>query len=352
MKTKAKSGREPILVIRFSSLGDVLLTEPALRALRKSFPDSPIHYLTKTHYTDIITGFEAVDRIIPYDRSTGLIGLLRTALRLRKDSYLLIADLHGSMRSFLVRHVVAADTVTKIRKNTLRRHLLIRFGRGKGELWPTAVERYLACVPGDHGFSSTTRPTLSIDDDTKMAAARVLGEPLGEGHLLALAPGARWQTKMWPWERYAELGSRLSSQTGYGAVVLGSREDSQLCDRVARRIGGRARSIAGRTTLLEAGAVLSMCSLLITNDSGLMHLADAVGTPVLAVFGPTSRELGFFPDEDSSRVMEVELPCRPCTTKGNRKCPEGTHDCMDKITVEAAMDAALKILNSRRTVEA
>jgi len=359
LRKNATSGGKPILVTRFSSLGDVILTEPALRALRKRFPDSPIHYLTKTLYTDIVTGFETVDRMIPYDRKTGLPGLLRTAFLLRKESYRLVVDLHGSVRSMIVRNAVSADLVTKVRKNTLRRLLLTRLGLGRGGHWPTAVERYLACVPGEHGLSPTTKPVLLIREETRRAAEQLLetagtawpGEKSSDrGHLIALAPGARWQTKMWPWQKFAEIGSKLSAEIGCGVAVLGSREDADLCESVVRDIGPGAYNLAGKTTLLEAGAVLAGSSLLVTNDSGLMHLAVSVGTPVLAIFGPTSRHLGFYPDEELSRVVEVELACRPCTTKGNTTCPKGTHDCMARITVETALAEAHHLLENRKAV--
>lgn len=360
MNTQGTSRSGPILILRFSSLGDIVLTEPATRILKGSFPHCEIHYLTRSDYCDIVRSFEAVDRVIPYDAGTGLGGLFKTALTLRKEHYRFIIDLHGSIRSILTRLIVPSGQTRKIRKNGLRRFFLVKWKVGKGGTWPTAGDRYLDCIPVLAGHTAPIRPSIEVSPGALKDAERLLrGEtvPVEESALarkpyLALAPGAKWHTKMWPAERFAELGTRLGEVTGLKTILIGSVEDRTLCASVAERIEAPVRDLAGKTTIMEAAAVLARSAVLVTNDTGLMHLAAAVGTPVLAIFGPTSRELGFYPNGDRFSIVEVDLPCRPCTTKGGEVCPVGTHDCMMKIAPDQVLEKVLELLEERRGVTA
>lgn len=358
MSTKETGDARPVLVIRFSSLGDVILSEPATRAIDDRFPRSEIHYLTKSHYEEIVGCFRAVDRVIPYHRETGLAGLVRTALGLRRNGYRIVIDLHGNLRSRIVRSLVRADQVTVIRKQSLRRFLLVRFGIGRGDRWPTAGERYLACIPGPGERQEETAASLVIPEGARKSAGRFLKEAFTRPqadpdarHFVALAPGARWSTKMWPWERFAEAGLALTRQTGMGILILGSRQDRELCGKVARHIGAAAENLAGKTSLIEAAALLARSSLLATNDTGLMHLAVSVGTPTVAVFGPTTAELGFIPPGGLVAVIETELPCRPCTTMGRRNCPLGTHDCMLGVSTALVLREATRILERMKAAK-
>ncbi len=352
MRTPRTSAAGTILVIRFSSLGDIVLTEPATRAIRKRFARSGIHYLTKSMYEGIVGRFESVDRVIPYDEKTGLTGLLRTASLLRKRSYRMIIDLHGSTRSRFTRLLLAGVPARTIRKNRFRRLLLVRFRTGKGGEWPTTVDRYLACLPDGAGAADIDRvPRIDLPESVRTEAKRILAGsgptspelPPGRIPVLALAPGARWHTKRWPSDRFAELGRRFARRFAVRVVVLGGPEDRLLCEGVAGSIGSEAESVAGRTSLEQAAGILEASSLLITNDTGLLHLATAVGTPALAIFGPTTRELGFYPPGELARVLERDLPCRPCTTKGSRSCPIGTHECMLGIPVDEALEEAVAL---------
>jgi heptosyltransferase-2 len=342
----------PILVIRFSSLGDIILTEPATRALREGFPRSRIHYLTKSVYGGIVGRFEAVDRVVAYDEESGLAGLLATGRGLGKRSYRIVIDLHGSLRSRFIRLLLPGVPSRTIRKNRLGRLLLVRFRIGKGGTWPTAVERSLACLPaGSAGAGVDRTPRIDLPEPVRTEAKRILAggrppspeHPAGRIPILALAPGSRWQTKRWPADRFSELGRRFTLRFAVRIVVLGGTGDRPLCEEVARGIGSEAVSVAGRTSLEQAAGILEVSSLLITNDTGLLHLATAVGTPSLAIFGPTTRELGFFPPSNVSRVLELELPCRPCSTIGSRSCPIGTHECMLGIPVDRAFEEAVSL---------
>lgn len=295
--------------------------------------------------------FEAVDSVIAYDEHSGLQGLFATWRQLRRRRYTMVIDLHRSLRSSLIRRLLASVPARTVRKGAFRRFLLVRFRHGKGGKWPTAIDRYLACLPADSDIADSDKvPRIRPSESARTEAKRILATyPSQEPRTdlipyIALAPGARWPTKRWPAERFVDLGRQLVKRFAIRIVAAGGVEDRSLCDEVAHDIGPQAMSVAGRTSLEQAAAILELSSLLITNDTGLMHLATAVGTRSLAIFGPTTRELGFYPPDSFGRVLERSLPCRPCSTKGSRTCPIGTHECMLDIPVGEALKEAITLL--------
>ena len=165
--------------------------------------------------------------------------------------------------------------------------------------------------------------------------------------LVALAPGTVWNTKRWPKEKFAELCRQLSSYR-YGSILIGGREDVALCGEIASlaKVEG-VFNAAGRLSLLQSAELLRRCGLIIANDSAPVHLAMAVGTPVLVIFGATVPEFGFAPCGPRDVVVEtIGLPCRPCSIHGGKKCPIGTFDCMRFISSERVLREALSILSA------
>jgi heptosyltransferase II len=150
--------------------------------------------------------------------------------------------------------------------------------------------------------------------------------------LLAVAPGARWPTKRWPVERFAAVAQELAQARRAAVVVLGGREDVPLTQELCRRLRVPVLDSTGKLSLLHTAALLQQCHLLLSNDSGLMHMATALRVPVVAIFGPTVQEFGFYPFKASARVVSAEISCRPCSTKGSGRCPRGHHQCMQQVT--------------------
>lgn len=148
-----------------------------------------------------------------------------------------------------------------------------------------------------------------------------------------LAPGSVWRTKQWTEEGFIEIGKRLAA-TGRQIVVTGSKEESALCERVARTIGPAAASRAGTSSLLETAQMMAAADVAVVNDSGSMHLAALSGTPAVAIFGPTVLDFGYRPWSQESQVVEPSEPlsCRPCGLHGSQVCPIGTHICMKNTT--------------------
>ncbi len=355
-----KRSYDRIVVIRLSSLGDILLTTPALRALKQVHPDREVHVIVKTEYTDLLKGNPNVDEIVPMDSSTSLHGLIKFAWKLR-GRYDLVVDLHRSMRSFVIRHLLGAARVLKYPKGVISRTILVRTGWKAIAMRDTIPERYLkALAPlgiagDDRGVDFTIQDTirewtLSMLHE-EIASADFTGTPgpekeTGEGALsfFAIAPGARWTTKRWLPERFAEVADSLAEDHGLVPVLIGDRNEQSISESVRNHMKHPAIDLTGRLDLLETGAVIERSKVLISNDSGLMHMASGLMTPIVAIFGPTTRELGFFPYRARYRVIESTLSCRPCHHLGSDRCPKGHHRCMTEVGIEEVIEATSALL--------
>ena len=162
---------------------------------------------------------------------------------------------------------------------------------------------------------------------------------------MVLSPGARWEPKRWPAESFAESGKYFYKAYGWVAVIVGSSGEAELAKKVAGIIGKPAVSVAGQTSLPLLAAILKKSKLVISNDSGVMHLALAVKTPTLALFGPTHPSLGFAPLQSHGVVVEHPLFCRPCSIHGSRPCYLKTHACLKGISPAEVIEASKKIVS-------
>jgi lipopolysaccharide heptosyltransferase II len=333
-----------ILIIRLSSLGDILFTTPLIRVLRKRFPHSQIHFLTNTRYKELLQNNPYLDKVVTLGDSAGLGQTWSMGKRLRKDKYDAVIDQHGSLRSLIIRQVIKAPRIFALRKFRFYRTMLIL---GKRNLYPN-----------DHGMAlwmMDAAKSLGIYDDgdgldffvnpdIELRLKNQLESKIGQKNIIALAPGARHFTKRWLIERWCDLAKMIISKSDANILVLGSVEDKKLGDEIVSTIGDRGWNVAGKFSLEETAAALSHCQLTISNDSGLMHVSAARKVPVVGIFGPTIRAFGFYPFRVPYRIVEKSLSCRPCSTKGSSRCPLGHFRCMKNITSQDVYQAYQDIL--------
>ena len=166
--------------------------------------------------------------------------------------------------------------------------------------------------------------------------------------LVGIHAGSAWPTKCWPMDYYVKLISKLQTELGVQAVLIGGgKKDADLGEKICQLAQGHAANLCGKTSLADLMALMKHLSLFITNDSGPMHIATAFDVPTLAIFGPTTRELGFFPYGKGHRVLEVkDLPCRPCALHGGKKCPMGHFKCMKDISPDEVFKNAKEMLGA------
>jgi lipopolysaccharide heptosyltransferase II len=318
-----------VLAVRFSSIGDVLLTTPLLRAIRRRHPSARLSVLTKHPYAPLLSHNPNVTRVLAVDSRRSLASL---AGELRAGQYSHFLDLHDSVRTRALRLLVPGRWTT-YPKHRLARTLLIHTKRNRYRDERPVAERYFAAAreldvaPDGKPADLFVAPEAEREVSDWFAGAR-----LSPNHgIIALAPGAAHATKRWPVEHWRTLLAQLTS-AGFLAVIVGGPEDTEVAASVAEPTGPQVMNVAGRFGLQGTGALLRRSLALVSADTGVMHMATAVGTPVVALFGPTVRQFGFFPYSDRAEVVELGLGCRPCSSKGGPHCPLGHHRCLREIT--------------------
>ena len=329
-----------VLVIRLSSLGDILLTTPVLRLLRQHYPAAQIDFLTKVTYRDVLCTNPCVDRLLLLEPQQGFMEILRSLRQTRHD---VVVDLHRTLRSRLLYRGLLAQRKLTYAKRTLRRALLVHLSWNTLRTMTPVPELYVAPLRR-LGITASLPPLeMHLTTESREAMDTYVKQELPASvrrPLLAVAPGAHWATKRWPVERFATVAQELAQTQGAAVVVLGSGEDARLAQELCQRLSVPVLNTTGKLPLMHTAALLQQCRLLLSNDSGLMHMATALRVPVVAIFGPTVQEFGFYPFKACAQVVSAELTCRPCSTKGSRRCPRGHHHCMQQVTVAQVGAAA------------
>ena len=325
-----------VLAVRFSSIGDILLTTPLLRAIRHSHPGARVTVLTKREYVPLLSHNPHVNLVLGLAPNRSLLSL---AAELRADRYTHLLDLHDNLRSRALRLLVPGRWRT-YPKHRLARAWLIRAKRNRYRDRRPVAERYFSAARdlGVHPDRSPPDFFLGAEAGEQVADwLRTVGLEK-ESNIVALAPGAAHATKRWPLEHWQVLLAR-NLESGAAVVIVGGPGDADLGATLIKELNGRVATAAGVFGLQGTGALLQRARVLISGDTGVMHMATAVGTPVVSLFGPTVEAFGFFPYTRQASVLELPLPCRPCTAQGSSRCPLGHHRCMIDIQPSVVYEA-------------
>ncbi len=329
-----------ILLVKLSSFGDVIHALPTLEALRNLYPQGQITWLVEEAFVPLIAGHPALDEVwgVPRVRPGQEMGrdqvlrLLRLLRRVRASRFDLVIDLQGLLKSAL--WVALARSPRKVGYDRTRELSYLALTERIPPYDPEAhaVWRYLNVAR--HLGAPPTLPRF------RLGLTPALPDFLASGDRpwVVLHPGARWATKLWPAAGWAQLGDWLSREKGLGVIITGSAADQELADQIITRMREQALNLAGRTSLPELAGVMQKARLAITADTGPMHLAAALGTKVVAIFGPTSpgRTGPFGPGH---RVVRLGLECSPCF---QRHCPEPR--CLLELAPDAVLAAVEKSL--------
>ncbi len=323
-----------ILVIRLSSLGDVLLTSAPVLNLKLAFPDSAVTFFTKEQFRPLVELFDGVDEIRTLDATSASPSLYSTALDLDRERFDLVVDLHRNLRSWFTRTMVSSPRSAVYSKHREERLQIVRTKRFPDPPLHT-IDSYNDCLSALGLATPSRRPILRATPSNLAESARPY---------MVIAPGAAHANKQWPIERFAEVALRLHQERSLGiiwAVTSGDRGKSSLEKLIAP---GRFIELVDEP-LESLGGILSGARITISNDSGLMHLSSAVGTPVLGIFGPTHPALGFSPRGIWDRIVEVDEFCRPCSLHGKTPCYRSERFCFTRITAAMVTTAAAEMLD-------
>lgn len=323
-----------ILILRLSSIGDILLTFPLIKALRTRFPNAEINYVVKKQYAELVSANPHIGRIITFDKNDGWTGLREIKRSIRVKGFDLILDIHRNIRSWYLRKWLIGSKVLKYRKYLLRRWLLVLTKINLYKNPVSLIERYLDTVKRlgietkDHSLE------VYIPHQVITRVNEILRQQIHAGisRIAAFCPGAGFSTKRWPVQGFCQVGNNLMNKGNTQIVVLGGAEDAALGEYIREHVSGPVYNACGLFSILESAAIMSQCQIVLSNDTGLLHVATALRKPTVAIFGPTTREMGYFPDSPTVSVIEKEIECRPCSHNGSEKCPKGHFLCMNSIT--------------------
>ena len=331
---------QKILIFQTAFLGDLILTSPLIKSVKRSFPGSQVHLVVRKGLEGVFKGFGYLDRIIPFDKK----GLLSFAKRLREEGYSLVLSPHRSHRTGLI--VFLSRIPRRIGYDRAGFSFLYtdrvrhEFREGLHE-----VERLLSLLKpleGEYRIVYDREVELPLEDSLYRKTLSRFS--LKERAYAVIAPGSVWPTKAWLPEYFAGVGKFLAGR-GFKVVIVGSEADKLYCDKVYNCMKGDAVNLCGKTSLREFFSVIKGARLLVSNDSSPVHVAAAFKTPVVEVYGPTVPRFGFFP-YGPGRFVEVEgLRCRPCGLHGGKRCPEGHFRCMVELRPERVVEVVEELLN-------
>ncbi len=353
---KTKSVKR-ILVIKLCCMGDGLLAVPAIRATAQHFPNASITCLCTSRNRDVFEGLPYFDEIISLGISgtggmremlaQGMPGLLKIVMHLRQRRFDIVIDLDLYYKATAI---IAYLTGAPIRAG------FDTEGTGRGRLYTHRVPRrrdrhevecFLDVVASIGVKRAQEHLEFVVDPENETAAERLLADEgiTPDTPFAVLVPGSskNWPQKQWPADRFAAVGDALAQQYGLGIVLVGASFERELCARIAAQMKTPAVNLAGKATIKQTGHVLRRAVLTVSNDTGPMHLSAAVGTPVVAVFGPTD-ERKWRPWGDEHVVIAGPTDCRPCYYLS--AMPVCQHlRCLMELPVEAVLSACQRVLS-------
>ncbi|MBI5417124.1 lipopolysaccharide heptosyltransferase II [Candidatus Poribacteria bacterium] len=333
-----------ILVIRFSSIGDVILTTPIFNYIKQKYPDAKIDFLTKEQNKLLVMYHPLINKV--FTINTGSFSeLLSISKELRENNYDLVLDLHANLRSFILKHSLFSSYKITYEKDILARRLLSGFKINIMDKKVHVVKRYLNTIADNVAELPLPEVYSYLEAENKIAKLIYELRIDSDNILIGFNPGALHFTKRWPVKKFIELGNLLTQQYKVKIFLLGNKQDKLLGLQIAEILKCAAIPIAGALNIIETFALLKHLRLLVTGDTGLMHLANASRTPAIAIFGPTVKEFGFWPYGKRDVIIETKLSCRPCSLHGTETCPIGTHECMESINVEDVFNTCTEIIN-------
>jgi 3-deoxy-D-manno-octulosonic-acid transferase/heptosyltransferase-1 len=351
-----------ILIVKLSAIGDVIHTLPALNAVRKQYPDAHITWLVEEAAYGVIKGHKALDRIIVSKRKTWLKGLAgRSCVKNFREVCSFVKQLRDT------RYDIILDFQALLKSGVLiwlaRGGRKIGFDKGMEHQEHSYIFLNERVPPVDMEVHALTRGMMLLEALGIHSPEAVFNVPVSDRDrntaddllmqygikapkpLVAINPMAKWETKLWDNLKFANFADRLIEQVNADVIFTGSREDSKAIEDIISNMKTRAANLAGRTDLKTLAALYEKTSIVVSTDTGPMHLAAAVGTPVMALFGPTAPwRTG--PFGEGHKIIRADIECSPCF---KRQC--NTMECMKQIRVDQVFEAAMSAIFTTETTE-
>ena len=307
---------EKILIIRFSSIGDIIQCMSVTGGFKNHHPNCEVHWVIRKDLASLLKIDPRIDHIWEFDRELGVSGLITLAKKLRKEGFTHVYDAHSNIRSNILKTILnplglRTNLITR-KKTRLKRLLLFKF---RINLLPNPFKSFESFRNPISKWGITNFYT-SADNwvflkDTELKCAELLKDlPL---KTITLVPSAAWELKRWPVEYWKELVAKLND---YNFIILAGPED-HFCQEIMNVAPERVTNLAGKTNLLESFCITSHSKYVISGDTGFLHAADLFNKPGIALIGPTA--FGY-PSGEKMKIFEQDLPCQPCSKDGSTNC--------------------------------
>ncbi len=322
------------LIIRLSSIGDIVQCMNVVNGIKNHFPDSEIHWFARKDMSSFLAMDKRIDKIWGFDRNEGFKGIIKTAKKLKKENYDYIYDAHSNIRSnilklFLLpifRKIIPRGPKYVLRsKERIKRILLFNFKINKFPKPFKGIESYNSPLKewGITNFESNYTDWHFPDNYNEKFKYLFT-----DNKTITIVPSANWEMKRWPIKHWKSL---IGIMEDYKFIILAGHDDT-FCDEIEASAPDRVNNLAGKTSLLESCYIVSKSKVIVSADTGFMHAADLFKVRTIALIGPTA--FGY-PSGNTVKTLEVPLKCRPCTKDGSGRCIQDVwQKCMVDISPE------------------
>ena len=312
-----------ILVITLSNIGDVILTTPVIYAINRQFPEARLDVMASAQGVEIFEDDPKIFKVIPYNKHGSFMEKFRLIKKLRGTGYDMVVDLRNTLMPFFL----SARYKTSLFKTRCG------YLRHKKDAHLYRIKKLGINIDGAKMY-------LDIPSKDVEYVDRLLGKYDPGKCMIAISPGAKSLIKRWTIESLARVCDKLITECALQLVMVGDKTDRKIIDEMLAKMKGKPANLAGYTSIKQLGEILRRCSMLIANDSAPMHVASAVGTKVLAIFGPTSTAK-YGPSGKDDVVVKASLKCMPCEVA---QCRFGTNACMKSISEGEVFEVAKRML--------
>jgi len=327
--------KKNILIVRFSSLGDVVLTTGVIREVAMQFPDFELDVVTSKKFSEVFANSPYIRNCYEVDTSQSAVKMAFSRSQIIQSKYDYIVDLQNSLRSKLFTFGLSSN-IARVAKFRMEKLAMVQ------------KKEPLQLPPIPDRYRSTAQQFFPVKNDNNGLELFVSNSPKKlNPNRIGIAPGAKHFTKRLPLEKWKDVIDGLL-QKGFEINILGGIEDNELCNQLKRIQPDKIKNYGGATSLLQTVEAIQECKVVISNDSSVAHIAAACKIPIVSIFGSTTPGFGFLPYQTQNIVIENnELSCRPCTHIGRSSCPLGHFECMKSIQTNDILTAVTTLIANR-----
>jgi len=339
---KMEKAPRRVVVVETAFIGDVVFTSPLVHAIKEAYSESEVYMLVRPYSVEVAACIPGVDKVLTFDKygsESGPVGILKAARRIRREKCDLLVSPHRSTRSALLARFSGVPLRVGHRQGLGRLTYNVSVPPLPNQNCGLLQNLNLLAAVGIESCGTRLRLKGPADQDEYIEGFCNLNGIRPEDKMVALCIGAFWPTKRWPAVYYASLGESLTER-GYQPVLFGGPNELGIATEIMKARAQPLASCLGNR-LVESAALMARCEMAVGGDSGLAHMARALGLPTVLIYGPTDPKAHRF--EENSRVLTANVKCRPCSPHGPRRCPERHHDCMRMVSPENVLDALREI---------